>query len=172
MVAFGHDESRFPALDSQFEAADIVGECGLDKCCRTLWELQMRAFEWQLDIAERLDKPVVIHCVRAFNELVELRKRHHRTLWVVHGFTGSIQLCRQLLNCNIEVSFGAAILDPRRSKVRETLAAADPARFFLETDDSGADIADVYRTAAELQRSSENQLREAISTHYHTLFGI
>ena len=150
----------------------MIGECGLDRCCDTPWQLQMEAFEWQIAMAERLRKPLVVHCVRAFNDLLALRKHYSATPWVVHGFTGSAELYGQLLDHRIEVSFGAAILDPRRKKVRDTLASANPMNIFLETDDSGANIAEVYSVAAEMLHCDEKQLRKAISNHYHTLLGI
>lgn len=134
----------------QFSEAEIIGECGLDKCCKTPWNQQMEVFVHQIEIAEQLRKPLVIHCVRAFNELTDLRKSHKQTPWVVHGFTGPTEIYSQLLKADIEVSFGAAILDKRRTKVRETLSKANPDRIFLETDDSGADIREIYHTASEI----------------------
>lgn len=142
----------------------MIGECGLDKCCDTPWTVQMEVFERQIEIAEELRKPLVIHCVRAFNDLMELRKKHRQTPWVVHGFTGSAELYNQLLNADIEASFGNAILDRRRAKVRETLSKANPNRIFLETDDSGADIKEIYHTAAEIMGT--DNLEESIMRHW------
>ena len=163
------EPSQFSTLYPQFEDAEIVGECGLDKCCETPWDVQMDYFVRQIEIAEQLNKPLVIHCVRAFNELMELRKKYHRTPWVVHGFTGSTELFNQLLHADIEVSFGDAILDKRRSKVRETISKADPHRIFLETDDSGADISDIYKEAADLMGCDPATLQDAIKSHYEAL---
>lgn len=115
---------------------------------------------------------MVIHCVRAFNELIALRKKHTATPWVVHGFTGSVQLYRQLLDHGIEVSFGAAILDQRRKKVRETLATSNPENIFLETDDSGADISEIYSAAAGLLNIELSRLQDIIGTHYHNILAI
>lgn len=161
--------SRLSLLRPQFDEAEIIGECGIDKCCDSPWEIQMELFVRQIELAEQLHKPMVIHCVRAFNELTELRRSHRATPWVVHGFTGSSELYSQLLKLDIEVSFGAAILDPRRTKVHETLAAADPDRIFLETDDSDADIHEIYRTAKLI--SGNDYLEEIILQHWVRLAG-
>ena len=147
----------------------MIGECGLDRCCDTPWQLQLEAFEWQIVLAERLRKPLVVHCVRAFNDLLALRKRYSATPWVVHGFTGSAELYGQMLDHGIEASFGAAILDPRRKKVRDTLASANPLNIFLETDDSGANIAEVYASAARQLKIEESRLRNIIHCHYNRL---
>lgn len=115
---------------------------------------------------------MVIHCVRAFNELIALRKKHTATPWVVHGFSGSVQLYRQLLDHGIEFSLGAAILDQRRKKVRETLATSNPESIFLETDDSGADIAEIYCAAACLLNIESSRLQDIIGIHYHNILAI
>ena len=172
-----HPWDATDGLDTKYfkirtEQAEIIGECGLDRYCSTPWNIQMRTFEQQVEIAEQMDKPVVVHCVRAFNELVGIRKRHGKTPWVVHGFAGSRQLCSQLMCHGIEVSFGAAILDPRRTKVRDTLAATDPYRLFLETDDSNANIKEIYDTAAELLNCDTEKLKDAIFAHYRRLLDV
>lgn len=154
---------------------EVVGECGLDKCCDAPWESQMLVFELQLQEAERRGLPVVVHCVRAFNELMQLRRRHGATPWVVHGFVGAPQLARQLCDHGIGVSFGAALLDDRRDKVRLSLRsrlASDGTLLpltFLETDEAPASIDDVYRAAAQILGIDLAALSDAIKKNYHTL---
>mgnify|MGYP002855633059 FL=1 len=166
-----HGLDWYAANREQFENAEIIGECGLDKCCDTPWQVQYQVFMWQIEIAEQLGKPLVLHCVHAFNELMQLRRSHSATPWVVHGFTGSPELYRQLLTNGIEVSFGAALMQPWRKKLLGTFATVAPDRIFLETDDSGANIADIYRTAAALLQITTESLCDAINAHYHTLLG-
>lgn len=154
--------------DTQFESADLVGECGLDKVCSSDWNRQMQLFEWQLRIARQMEKPVVIHCVRAFNELVQLRKRYGDGLWVVHGFIGTVEQARQLFRVGIWTSYGAALLDPRRTKVRDCLRD-NPHPFLLETDDSEADIRAIYAEAASIKKKALAELKETIKNNYTTL---
>ncbi|MBO7490208.1 MAG: TatD family hydrolase [Bacteroidales bacterium] len=152
-----------------FANAQIIGECGLDKVCRSNWETQMRLFEWQIMMADELNKPMVVHCVRAFNELTELRKKHRHNIWVVHGFAGSTQLADQLYKAGIWVSYGAALLDPKREKVRESLRCnRNP--YLLETDDSDVGIAAVYKSAAETTGLELKTLADTIKERYTTLF--
>ena len=152
----------------RFAEVQIVGECGLDKVCGVDWQRQTRVLEWQIAIAERLRKPMVIHCVRAFNELIAIRERHPEGVWVVHGFGGTMQLADQLRRQNIFVSFGAALLDPRRMKVRETLRGI-PYPFLLETDTSELGIEEVYRAAAAIRGVSEEEMADTIKESYMTL---
>ena len=51
-----------------------IGEIGLDKTIEASLEQQMRVFKSQVEIAEYTDLPVILHVVRAFNEMVEFMK--------------------------------------------------------------------------------------------------
>ena len=152
-----------------FTEAEIIGECGLDKACRSTWEGQVQIFQWQIQLSEMLNKPMVIHCVRAFNELIQMRRNHPAVPWVVHGFTGSVELQQQLWNAGLWVSYGAALIDPRRAKVRESLRL-NPHPFLLETDESPCGIEAVYKAAAAIRQISVPDLQSTINRHYHSLF--
>lgn len=156
------------SCESRFAEAEIVGECGLDKVCAVPMDVQERVFRWQIDIAAGLRKPMVVHCVRAFNELMALRRQNGSGIWVVHGFTGSRQLARQLAQAGIWVSYGAALLDERRAKVHESLSAND-GPFLLETDDSPCGIEAVYRAAAEIRKTTVDELASTIKRNYSAL---
>ena len=151
-----------------FAAADIIGECGLDKVCDVPFEVQMRLFRWQIELSRELRKPMVIHCVRAFNELVQIRKVDLDETWVVHGFTGSLQLAEQLWKSGIWVSYGAALLDNRRKKVRDCLKD-NPNPFLLETDDNRCGIQSVYEAAAEIKNCTLQELSDTIKARYVSL---
>ena len=152
----------------EFENADIIGECGLDKACNTPWDDQLRLFEWQLHIAREMDKPVVVHCVRAYNELILLSRRFGQVSLAVHGFSGNTTLAEQLTREGITLSFGASLLDPARHKVHETLRTLS-CPFLLETDTSDRGIATIYAAAAEIRKTSVDELGETIKTAYETL---
>ncbi|MBR1516996.1 MAG: TatD family hydrolase [Bacteroidales bacterium] len=153
------------AEDARWHEVLMVGECGLDAVRGPSMEVQTACFEQQLDVAERLGKPVVVHCVRAFDRLMALRRRFGGTPWVVHGFVGHAQQAHQLVKMGIWPSIGAALLDPRRGKVADTVGWLGPDRLLLETDDSGADIHDVYEAACRLLDVSMDELERSVETH-------
>ena len=157
--------SRYRA---EMEAAEWIGECGLDKVRGGNYSHQLHLFGWQLRLAEEMHKPVVIHCVRAYNDLLTLRRRYNATPWVVHGFTGSLPLAAQLHQADIGVSFGAAILDLRRVKVRQTLARL-PYPFLLETDDADSPIEAIYQAAAQLRGTDIDSLADTTKGYLLTL---
>ena len=60
------------AIEDSITTADAVGEIGLDFACSVPREEQMRIFRAQLTLAEQHQKPVVLHCVRAFEEVMRI----------------------------------------------------------------------------------------------------
>lgn len=157
-----------------FTHADIIGECGLDKCCKTDWERQREVFEWQTKMAEELRKPMVIHCVRAYNEVMDIRlktikKDKAAPQWVVHGFGGGMQMAEQLWKAGILVSFGAALTDNKREKVRNTLRDIE-LPFMLETDTSQIGIEEIYAEAAKIKNIDIEVLSNTIKENYLSLY--
>ena len=93
--------------------------------------------------------------------------------WMVHGFVGSEQLAEQLIRANICISFGSAILDPHREKVRESLrfvAAKYPQFLFLETDESDSGIAAIYAETEKCLEIPKDLLLHTINNNYLALF--
>lgn len=75
-----------------------LGELGFDSLRGAPLAQQRLVAEAQVRLAEQLGKPVVLHCVRAWPDLLSLRKAlHPRQPWLVHGFRGGVQLAQQLL---------------------------------------------------------------------------
>lgn len=128
---------------------DVIGECGIDRCRPTPLEVQTTLFVRHIVLAQRLHKPLVVHCVHALDVLLHLRKQYPDGLWIFHGFTGSAQMAQQLLQHHIVPSFGVALTDPRRVKLRSALCSVGLGHFYLETDTSPIAIAEVYRAASE-----------------------
>lgn len=118
----------------------FIGECGLDRLCDAPYALQLQAFEAQIDLSERLAKPLILHCVRSMDDVVRLH-RHATQPWVWHGFRGKPEQLRQLIREGFYLSFGW-LYNP------ESLKACPPDRLFLETDDGPEAIAALYQQAA------------------------
>lgn len=152
-----------------------VGEAGLDKITRTPWELQVAAFGICLQVAAETGKPLVIHCVRAYGEILQMLHRPPRRAGrirgaVFHGFNKNAQTARMLLDAGYYLSFGAALLQ-EKSRAAEVLQQTPAARFFLETDDQNLDIRAVYARAADLRGWPEERLREQVEVNFRALFG-
>ena len=129
-------------------------------------ESQITIFKQQIEIAENSKKPMIIHCVKAFNELIKLRKETAaRQEWIIHGFRGKPQLATELIQHGFRISIGHKFNS-------ETARIIPLHRLFLETDDSNIDIETVYRQIAEIRQIPENELIISIGTNFSELFDL
>ena len=84
-----------------------IGECGLDRLRGAALEEQQRWFVRQAELAESSGRPLIVHCVKAFDVLIQLHRcLSPRAQWVVHGFRGKPQLAQMLLRAGMHLSFG------------------------------------------------------------------
>lgn len=147
-----------------------IGEAGLDKVRGPALGLQKKLFCKQIDISEKLEKPLIIHSVKANNEILELRKKLTPLQpWILHGFGGHIQEMEQFTAAGIYLSFGPKILYPQ-GKGADSLRAVPEDKFFLETDHTNKSIIALYQRATEIREVSEKTLVETIKTNFYNLF--
>jgi TatD DNase family protein len=170
-----NDHSRLTDELQQYAALPnvlAIGECGLDKVCNTPWELQTNVFKQQIHIANTLGKPLIIHCVRAYDQFLNIIKTEKPTVPVImHGFNKNARVAGQLLSAGIYLSFGAAILNDL-SPAAAALQQVPPEMFFLETDDAIADIATVYKKAASIRNISEEDITLQLQQNFHKVFNL
>ncbi len=148
----------------------IIGECGLDKKTNTDFAIQKNAFLRQIEFAEKSHKPLIIHCVKAHNELIALKKSVKSDIpWIIHGFNGNVQTLNGLLQHNFYFSVGERLLknNPKQELLR--LIPAD--RLFLETDDQDISIQKIYFFAAQILGVTEKELQEQIIRNFKLIFG-
>jgi TatD DNase family protein len=147
-----------------------IGECGLDKVCNTDWALQMTVFWQQITLANHLDKPLIIHCVRAYSELLSVFKEQPAQVPVIiHGFNKNGQVAQQLLDAGMHLSFGAAVMAVD-APIAAVVKAIPPHRFFLETDDSPVPIADIYQKVASIRETTVEALILQQQHNYNNVF--
>jgi len=153
-----------------YKQVAAIGETGLDKSLEMPLEKQEAVFRVHLSLSEELQKPLVIHCVRAYQEILLLRKNlDAKQPWIFHGFAGSAQLARQCIKAGCLLSFGPAILKDYNRAVHSLISLGID-EFFLETDDSGLDIAALYERAAWLKQTTVEVLKERIFLKFQTFF--
>lgn len=146
-----------------------IGECGLDKRIEIPLDLQQSVFERQLLLAQKHSKPVIIHCVAAFQELIETKKKLNITVpIVIHGFSKNLQLATQLINNGFYLSFGKYLM--RNPDLESVFTAVPNDRFFLETDTAEQTIQEVYALAAKYKNISVTELQESIKTNFISVF--
>jgi len=164
-------EKDFQVVDEKLELPECLalGECGLDKRSETSLEVQQSVFEKQLALAEKHQKPVVIHCVAAFQELIEIKKRLKITVpMIIHGFSKKVELAKQLIDNGFYVSFGKYLL--RNPELESVFKSIPNNRFFLETDTIEEGIQDVYALAAKYKKIELSELQEIVNKNFKAVF--
>ena len=146
-----------------------LGECGLDKRIDIPFNIQVEVFEKQLLLAKQYQKPVILHLVAGFQELVEIKSRLQMNVpMIVHGFSKNAQVAKQLLDNGFYLSFGKYLL--RNPELSEVFAGVPNNRFFLETDMIEETIQDVYTKAAVARNMNSEDLENIVSTNFKNVF--
>ncbi len=145
-----------------------IGECGLDKVKGPDLEIQKKIFTVQLELAVKYQKPVVIHCVKAFDELMEICSPYHsKSSLIIHGFNKSLQLAKQLIDRGFYISLSHSIF--KKEDVDFSVLPLE--KLFLETDTNESIlIKEVYKKAAACFQIQEDDLKEKIYTNFTALF--
>lgn len=147
-----------------------IGECGLDRCIDTALDRQIDIFSRQIAWAERINKPLIVHCVRAFAELLQLKKKFApNQAWIIHGFGGKPALANQLVKHGCYLSFGKAILKANHP-ANLALQATPIGRLFLETDAADISIDTIYVAAAKMRGIDIASLRQQILDNFNRVF--
>ena len=146
-----------------------IGEAGFDKLRGPSPEIQRKAFEEQAGIAEAVKKPLFIHCVRSWDELLQSHKRVKPLMpWIIHGFRGKKELAAQLISRNMYISFWFDfVIRPESSELIRSLPSE---RIFLETDGSDADIKEIYSKVAQDIGISMEELKSIILSNFNRVF--
>ncbi|WP_456379168.1 TatD family hydrolase [Thiolapillus sp.] len=139
-----------------------IGEIGLDfyPGNRDLnRELQLQLFELQLQIAQDLGLPVILHTRKAHDQVLGLLKKHSLKGGISHAFNGSWQQAQQYMGLGFCLGFGGMLTYERSSRLR-TLAKTVPLEYLvLETD-----APDMPGAAHQYQRNSPEYLPEVLDT--------
>ncbi len=147
-----------------------IGECGLDRIVSINIELQKEAFRYQLEIAERCGKALIVHNVKAFSDILEIFKELKPSIPIIfHAYSGNEDILNKLLQFNVYFSFGHMLYNDN-SKASRVISKIPRNCLFLETDDRSGKIEDIYAVAAKRISISVIELRNQIYYTYKSLF--
>ncbi|RAR46975.1 TatD family hydrolase [Flavobacterium lacus] len=169
------DESR---LDSDLQLINeklslsnclALGECGLDKRIEIPMEIQEKVFKAQILLAEKHQKPLVLHCVAAFQEIIQIKKEQKVTVpMIIHGFSKNEQTAKQLLDNGFYLSFGKYLL--RNPELKSVFQSVPNNRLFLETDTIEESLEEVYALAANYKSIEIEEIKSIIQTNFEKVF--
>ncbi len=144
-----------------------IGECGLDKLKGPSIQVQLAIFEQQLLLAIDLKKPVIVHCVQAFDILLSVIKRfQNKIIFIVHGFRQNMQTAMQLVQHGAYLSFGAALTNKNNEKLQHVFLQTPTTHIFLENDDTDCSIDKIYEEAAAIKKCELHVMKEIIFANY------
>lgn len=165
-------ENDFEKLEQNVKNQHVVtiGECGLDRNIDVDFEFQKEVFIQQIQLAEHLQKPVIIHCVRAFPEIISIKKKLQPSIpMIIHGFNNNSQICEQLIEHQFYISLGAALINPN-SNASKVIKMIPKEKLFLETDDKNCTISSIFALASAYSNVPIEILQEIIINNFNRIF--
>lgn len=145
-----------------------IGEIGLDKLNGPKIDVQKKVFLKQIEISEKYELPIILHCVKSWNEISEIRKLLNPIQsWIYHGFNKA-GIINEVLKSDIYVSIGSSIFT--NIKLQEIVNLIPNDKLFLETDDSNLDIFEIYKKVSEIKKIPLSELEEIIEQNFKRVF--
>ncbi|PMR70703.1 TatD family hydrolase [Halomonas heilongjiangensis] len=183
--AAGDVEALGQALDD-YPGAVAVGECGIDARFEETLDAQWRLFDAQLRLARSRRLPVVIHCVRANDQVAKrLRQLDLPAGGLIHAFAGSPQQARKFLDLGFRVGLGGAVTFDRARRLRRAVESLPDDGYVLESDspdmplaghrgerNEPARVAEVCRSVARLRGQNEERVAADSTATARRLFGL
>lgn len=143
-----------------------IGETGIDKLYPESMNQQEEIFELHAIIAEQVKKPLIIHNVKAMEQIIAQKKRLSPTVpWIIHGFRGKRQQTIQLLGQGFILSIGEYFNE-------EALKIIPTSALMVESDESNMPIETIYRRIAEARNVKIEELENAIKENIRKVFKI
>ena len=169
------DENRLAAdLKSISEKLKLpsclaLGECGLDKRIDIPVELQTSVFKQQLELVQQTEKPIILHCVAAYDEVIAVKKELDiKNPMIIHGFSKNEQVANSLLKNGFYLSFGKYLL--RNPDLEKVFKFAPENKILLETDTIEESIYEVYEKAAFIRGISVEKMKAIVFQNYSNIF--
>jgi TatD DNase family protein len=141
----------------------------LDKNKGMSMDRQMDVFEQLILLANEINAPMVIHCVRAFDTVLYLFKTKAKTPWAIHGFARNKVLAKQLMDAGMYISIAPS--DKMSRNLHETLSYIPLESVFIESDsDCSLAIHERYAIFANLKGVELDVLKRLIFNNFTTFF--
>jgi TatD DNase family protein len=164
-------ESDLACITEKLQLAPCLalGECGLDKRIDIPMALQISVFKKQLEIVKQTKKPIVLHCVAAFDEMIAIKKEMKlENPMIIHGFSKNEQVAQLLLNNGFYLSFGKYLL--RNPEMEKVFKFASENQILLETDTIEESIYEVYEKAATVKEISLAEMKAIVFDNFSRIF--
>lgn len=131
---FNYKEKDLEFIEKHIDEVVAIGEIGLDYYYEGYdREKQIQLFEKQLELAEKYDKPVIIHSRDATEDTIATLKKHPKVRGSIHCFTGSLETAKIYIKMGFKLGFGGVVTF-KNAKVKTILDEIPDNVILLETD--------------------------------------
>lgn len=138
------NENWIDSLEQMYKSSEkvvAIGEIGLDYYYgKDEKEEQKICFEKQMQLAEKLGAPVIIHDREAHEDTLEILRKHPSVKGVLHSFSGSFEMAKQILEMGDYFSINGVVTFNNAKKIVDILCRIDELapyareRILMETD--------------------------------------
>jgi TatD DNase family protein len=157
---------------AQLPVIKAIGECGLDKNSGFPFPQQIEIFKFHIQLAEKLKKPLIIHCVKSYNELLNLKEELKPTVpWIIHGFNTSEPILQQCIQKGFYFSAGHQLFNSK-THIYKLIGNIPHDRLFLETDESILSIEEIYSQYSFITGIPEVDAYQMIFANFVKCFNI
>ncbi|MDR0334222.1 MAG: TatD family hydrolase [Dysgonamonadaceae bacterium] len=141
-----------------------IGETGLDKLKGASFDVQIAVFKKHIELSEKLQKPVIVHCVKAWEDLIRVHRETKPTQpWIIHGYRGKPELTKQLIKEKLMFSVGEKINS-------QSMPLIPIDSLFCETDEGEMNIQEVYFQVAKAVNMNVGTFAGKIAENAHRVF--
>jgi len=149
-----------------------IGETGIDKIKGPGLSIQEKVLKIHLEIAENHQLPLIIHSVKAHNEILKLKiDSKSKVPWVIHHFNGSKQMALDFIEHGFYLSVCHHIKNSS-SRLSEYLNKLPLNRLFLETDDFDVNIKELYQVASEKFGITVHEMKRQLIQNLYDLLNV
>lgn len=120
---------------TKLKKVKAIGEIGLDYYYDDVEKsIQKKWFIRQIELANETNLPIIVHDREAHGDTVDILKKHCKTGGVLHCFSGSREMAKQVIDMGMYISFGGTLTFKNARKVREVFEYVPLDRILVETD--------------------------------------
>ena len=179
------DETEFNKYVSLMEKCDAIGEIGLDyHWYKDTRDKQIELFIRQIEIANRLNKPVIIHAREALGDTYNVLKQHPCKA-VLHCYSGSYELAKEFIKLGYYISIGGPVTFKNAKEPLEVAKNIPLDRLLIETDspyltpvpnrgkrNEPSNVVYTAKKIMEIREIDEETFLDQINKNYDSLFNI
>jgi TatD DNase family protein len=168
----GNNDAFIEIVSKRGNRAEIVaiGECGLDRLSEVSFDYQIEVFKQQALIAERVQKPLLLHCVRSANEMIKLKKEiKPKVPWIIHGYNSNLITGREFIRHGFYISIGVDLLK-EFSNAFNFIPEIPLDRLFFESGDMDIHVKKIFQKAVSKLDIELPALRQQIRLNFNKVF--